>query len=488
MNIGEIELRSGLERANIRFYEKEGFLTPTRRENGYRDYSQADLDTLLRIKLLRRLGLRLEEIRAIQNGEQEMDAVLQRRLRSIQTEHRELDAAEQVCTQMRQDQARYDTLDAQRYLTAYENALQPQTVISPAVPESDRVEPVRTPWRRFFARSMDLALTGMAWNLVLAGLLGHNLGQLNLFQQWILDVASWLLLIPLEGLMLSKWGTTPGKWLMGLRVEHAEGRLLTYSEAQARALSVFGRGDGYVVPFYGLYRNWRSYKDLMESSGTEWDVNCDTVVTATEFRWPRAAGYAACTAAMYFFSFLIAVLPARPTYRYADLTVDQFVANYNRAADYFGVDATLQTDGSYASIFPGMTGTTGNIVVPDGESVLAGWDKFHLNFTVEEGILTGISYVNSDAASIWGSTPDAEGKNAIQICVWAFAGADDGLFARMGAMDDLTLLTKMKNGATTMEILDCDLEYRIEDTGDTLPEGSAFWQKNRTATFSLKKK
>jgi len=181
------------------------------------------------------------------------------------------------------------------------------------------------------------------------------------------------------------------------------------------------------------------------------------------------------------------VLPARPTYRYADLTVDQFVANYNRAAGYFGVDATLQTDGSYASLLPGMTGITGVVVLPDGGSLSENQEKFHLNFTVEEGILTGISYVNSDAASIWGSTPDAEGKNAIQICVWAFAGADDGLFARMGAMDDLSPLVKITDGATTMEILGCDLEYRIEDTGDTLTEGSAFWKKNRTATFSLKK-
>ena len=52
MNIKEIEERSGLTRANIRYYEQEGLLAPVRRENKYRDYSEEDLETLLRIALV----------------------------------------------------------------------------------------------------------------------------------------------------------------------------------------------------------------------------------------------------------------------------------------------------------------------------------------------------------------------------------------------------------------------------------------------------
>ena len=40
MTIKEIEALSGMSRANIRYYETEGFLSPERRENGYRDYSE----------------------------------------------------------------------------------------------------------------------------------------------------------------------------------------------------------------------------------------------------------------------------------------------------------------------------------------------------------------------------------------------------------------------------------------------------------------
>ena len=44
MTIKEIEAATGLPRANIRYYESEGFLHPERGSNGYRDFSQNDVD------------------------------------------------------------------------------------------------------------------------------------------------------------------------------------------------------------------------------------------------------------------------------------------------------------------------------------------------------------------------------------------------------------------------------------------------------------
>ena len=55
MTVKELEQALGMSRANIRFYEKEGLLSPLRLENGYRDYTPDDLETLRKIKLLRQL-------------------------------------------------------------------------------------------------------------------------------------------------------------------------------------------------------------------------------------------------------------------------------------------------------------------------------------------------------------------------------------------------------------------------------------------------
>ena len=65
MKIKELEQASGIPRASIRFYEKEGLLEPERMENGYREYSDADLEALRKIVLLRTLQVPLKDIRAL---------------------------------------------------------------------------------------------------------------------------------------------------------------------------------------------------------------------------------------------------------------------------------------------------------------------------------------------------------------------------------------------------------------------------------------
>ena len=65
MTIKEIEELTGLARANIRFYEREGLISPERMSNGYRNYSNDDLQVLLRIKLLRSLNVSIEEIKSL---------------------------------------------------------------------------------------------------------------------------------------------------------------------------------------------------------------------------------------------------------------------------------------------------------------------------------------------------------------------------------------------------------------------------------------
>ena len=47
MNIKQASEQSGVSSPNIRFYEKEGLLTPARnRSNAYRDYTAEDVRTL----------------------------------------------------------------------------------------------------------------------------------------------------------------------------------------------------------------------------------------------------------------------------------------------------------------------------------------------------------------------------------------------------------------------------------------------------------
>lgn len=64
--IGEAARRSGVGAANIRYYEREGLLSPqTRADNHYRLYSEGDVHRLRFIRLCRAMDMSLDEVRAL---------------------------------------------------------------------------------------------------------------------------------------------------------------------------------------------------------------------------------------------------------------------------------------------------------------------------------------------------------------------------------------------------------------------------------------
>ena len=65
MKIKQVEELVGINSKNIRFYENQGLLTPERADNGYREYRQSDIEILKKIKLFRKLGISLEQIKLV---------------------------------------------------------------------------------------------------------------------------------------------------------------------------------------------------------------------------------------------------------------------------------------------------------------------------------------------------------------------------------------------------------------------------------------
>ena len=66
LRIGEAAKRTGVSAANIRYYEREGLLAPSAREdNDYRLYSEADLHRLRFIRMCRAMDMSLDEVRSL---------------------------------------------------------------------------------------------------------------------------------------------------------------------------------------------------------------------------------------------------------------------------------------------------------------------------------------------------------------------------------------------------------------------------------------
>ena len=128
MKINEVEQLVGISKKNIRFYEAEGLLCPRRNsENGYRDYGEAEVDTLRRIKLLRKLGVPLEEIRAMQSGAFTVGDGMRRHLVTLEREQENLRSAAALCASLTDCGEKLNALNAQSLLTQMEQMEQEGT-------------------------------------------------------------------------------------------------------------------------------------------------------------------------------------------------------------------------------------------------------------------------------------------------------------------------------------------------------------------------
>ena len=66
MTIKEVEKQTGLTAKSIRYYESKNLITVERNaENDYRSYSEAEINRLKKIKLLRYLEFSVEEVKTM---------------------------------------------------------------------------------------------------------------------------------------------------------------------------------------------------------------------------------------------------------------------------------------------------------------------------------------------------------------------------------------------------------------------------------------
>ena len=405
MTIKEIETLSGLPRANIRYYEAEGLITPRRAENGYRDYSQADADTLLRIKLLRALGLTIEQLKTLACGEAALDAVLAERLQAMQQEQHALGRAEQVAEQLRQAKVDYQTLDAERYLAELENGM-------PAALQQDVQPKQHMLWQRFFARYLDVTLYHAFW-VTLLPLLGYNLFRNRNGGAMLVQVLSLLTMFFLEPLLLHIFAATPGKWLFGLRVTDGDGGKLTYEAALNRTAFVFWYGIRLDLPVLRLVRLYKCAEDEQAGKALPWEADSEQTV-CDRHGW-RFAAAALLAIAVMAGAVLGVLLPIGTVHR-GDLTVAQFAENYNAIQRQLGSEGIeLDASGCWKaeSVFE-TSGDTTTYMFRDR------YPQFE--YETENGILTAVIYrLESGTGNEVQAIPDG---NVLSLALYAFAGAE----------------------------------------------------------------
>ncbi|MCI8409645.1 MAG: MerR family transcriptional regulator [Lachnospiraceae bacterium] len=365
MRIQEVEFKTGLTRANIRFYEKEGLIEIDRKENGYRDYSEEDVETLLKIKLLRQLNVTIGDIRGTQQSKVELSEILEKRLVELVREMKDLEKSKMVCKEICEDRTSYQQLDARKYLSLMEKEIiymkQNHISISTNV-EKDVIKHEPQPWRRYFAREMDYAFYSVLWGFLFFVLFRQRDEGLPGLILWIMVLfAPILFTIFMEPLFLSVFGTTPGKWVLGISVLHGEGRKLTYREGLGRTLKLICYGEGFYIP---IYRECRIYECmgiyLNQKKMLPWDEEYDCEYRFKDSKVVRGFIYVAVDIIFVLLYIYMVLYSFTPIHR-GNISLAEFSANYNeylkendfyqysyldREGKWQGKEATLEAESS----------------------------------------------------------------------------------------------------------------------------------------------
>ena len=156
------------------------------------------------------------------------------------------------------------------------------------------------PWIRFLARFVDYSLFFLL--LLSSRKLFH--GQLPFGKYEHLIPFEFFVWIPFEALLLSTWGSTPGKFFLRTRLKQGKKRKFEFMTAMRRSFAVWFRGLGMGIPVLNFFCLLVAYNKLRVFQITSWDRDDDIVVTHYPIgRWRiYVAVFVAVAGILYYYS------------------------------------------------------------------------------------------------------------------------------------------------------------------------------------------
>lgn len=329
MTVKEVEQLTGMTRANIRYYEMEGLMLPKRNANGHREYSESDVEELNKIKLLRMLYISIEEIKELKSEEKELSEVLELQLTKLKMEKESVSQAMNICRMMQSDNVEFKSLNAGYYFEELNKMVQGENEVL----KKDQVPAVIIPIRRFLARALDYSIYMILWNAFMMLVCGKDLAATGIWGTLANAVMIFVIMILCESILLSCFGTTLGKCVLGIKVTNVDDGKLTFGEACGRCAGVIVSGYGLGIPVYEIYRQWKSYKTCKSGEPLSWEEN-SSIVLKDKKVWRNL---------VYALSFIVVVCiqTALPSYaelpdHRGEITVGEYSENYNQMKKYKG--------------------------------------------------------------------------------------------------------------------------------------------------------
>lgn len=97
MLINEVAKLCNLTKKAVEYYAEQGLICPNILENGYRDFSEQDIEILKQIALYRRLGLSISEIKSVLDNLDELKSILYKKTLELEQEKAKNDILQKLC-------------------------------------------------------------------------------------------------------------------------------------------------------------------------------------------------------------------------------------------------------------------------------------------------------------------------------------------------------------------------------------------------------
>lgn len=131
------------------------------------------------------------------------------------------------------------------------------------------------PWRRYFARIIDLSILSVLITLVY----GYSTPKLIKGLIDIYTILKFMVYLVVDIILLSVFGTTPGKWLFNITLKRNDGLKLSFEQILKREVMVWIYGYGLHIPIVSLLTMLKSVSDLEGRGITKWDEKLELSLT-----------------------------------------------------------------------------------------------------------------------------------------------------------------------------------------------------------------
>jgi hypothetical protein len=147
------------------------------------------------------------------------------------------------------------------------------------------------PWRRFFARILDMNISFFLIKIIASILFGFNVVLTIIFLDsfsaftltsiiilFLIFILSFVAHIFINAFLISRTGTSIGKYCFGISVYNTDGTFLEFEKSLKREWMVFYKGQGLWIPIINLIALIIAYFDLKDKGISSWDKELGTEI------------------------------------------------------------------------------------------------------------------------------------------------------------------------------------------------------------------